>query len=218
MKRRIISILLSLGIIATILPAALADTVPIVIPDLIITNNDGIITAEYSGDKGGAGDLLILAEYGLSGALKSMQTTAAVKGSNLSIEKKNGRIYKAFAMNLNTMVPLCESAFYGEDAYTGSVEVPYIEGAVAEATTTAIREYNASSNTIKITSDTAYVNANLIIAQYTSGGALVNVSIDEIDIEAQKAYKKDYTANNSYVTKYMLWDGLTTLEPLAECE
>lgn len=97
------------------------------------------------------------------------------------------------------------------------------DGAVSEYSVPNIYEgtaitYNASSNTIKITSDTAYVNANLIIAQYTSGGALVNVSIDEIDIEAQKAYKKDYTANNSYVTKYMLWDGLTTLEPLAECE
>ncbi|MBQ6558458.1 MAG: hypothetical protein IJL81_03690, partial [Clostridia bacterium] len=40
-----------------------------------------------------------------------------------------------------TMVPLCESAFYGEDAYSGTVGVPYIEGAVTEATTTAVREY-----------------------------------------------------------------------------
>ena len=44
-------------------------------------------------------------------------------------------------MNLGTMVPLCDSAFYGEDAYEGSVEVPCIDDAVAEATTTAIREY-----------------------------------------------------------------------------
>ena len=141
MKRKITSILLCLSIIAAFIPAAMADTAPIVIPDLIITNNDGTITAEYSGESGGEGDLLILAEYGLSGALKSMQTTDAVKGATVTTTKQNGRIYKAFAMNLNTMVPLCESAFYGEDAYEGSVEVPYIEGAVAEATTTAIREY-----------------------------------------------------------------------------
>ncbi|MBQ6530539.1 MAG: hypothetical protein IJI39_06430, partial [Clostridia bacterium] len=109
MKKKIISILLSFSIIAAIMPAAWADNVPA----LTLTNNDGTITAVYSGANGGAGDQIILAEYGLSGALKTMQTTDAVKGARLTTAKQNGRIYKAFAMNLNTMVPLCESAFYG---------------------------------------------------------------------------------------------------------
>ena len=137
MKKKLMSILLCLSITAAIMPAAWADNVPA----LTLTNNDGTITAVYSGANGGAGDQIILAEYGLSGALKNMQTTDAVKGATLTTTKQNGRIYKAFAMNLGTMAPLCESAFYGEDAYTGTVGVPYIEGAVADATTTAVREY-----------------------------------------------------------------------------
>ncbi|MBR0469683.1 MAG: hypothetical protein IJJ55_00550, partial [Clostridia bacterium] len=137
MKRKITCILLSFSIIASIMPAAWADTVPA----LTLTNEDGTITAVYSGANGGTGDQIILAEYGLSGALKSMQTTDAVKGARLTTAKQNGRIYKAFAMNLGTMMPLCKSAFYGEDAYSGTAEMPYIEGAVADATSVAVREY-----------------------------------------------------------------------------
>ncbi|MBQ3462412.1 MAG: hypothetical protein IJH36_04750, partial [Clostridia bacterium] len=116
MKKKITSILLCLSIIITFVPMVLADTEP-----LTLTNESGTITAVYSGVNGGEGDLVILAEYGLSGALKTMQTTDAVKGARLTTAKQNGRIYKAFAMNLGTMAPLCESAFYGEDAYTGTV-------------------------------------------------------------------------------------------------
>ncbi|MBR0089904.1 MAG: hypothetical protein IJP94_08705, partial [Clostridia bacterium] len=129
MKKKITSILLCLSIIITFVPMVLADTEP-----LTLTNESGTITAVYSGANGGAGDQIILAEYGLSGALKNMQTTDAAKGATLSTTKQNGRIYKAFAMNPNTMIPLCESAFYGEDAYSGTAEMPYIEGAVAKAT------------------------------------------------------------------------------------
>ena len=79
MKKKITSILLCLSIIAAFIPAAMADNVPVTVPDLTLANDNGTITTEYSGENGGEGDLLILAEYGLSGALKSIQTTGAEK-------------------------------------------------------------------------------------------------------------------------------------------
>ena len=141
MRKRLTSLLLCLSIIISLTPIAFAGTSKSAAASITLTNENGIITAEFKGNNGKSGDMLILAEYGLSGALKNIQTADAVKGAKLTAQKQNGRIYKAFAMNTQTMKPLCENAIYGEDAYTGSVKVPYIEGAVAAATTTAVREY-----------------------------------------------------------------------------
>ena len=141
MRKRLTSLLLCLSIIISLTPIAFAGTSKSAAASITLTNENGIITAELKGNNGKSGDMLILAECGLSGALKNIQTADAVKGAKLTAQKQNGRIYKAFAMNTQTMKPLCENAIYGEDAYTGSVKVPYIDGAVAAATTTAVREY-----------------------------------------------------------------------------
>ena len=51
MKKKITCILLTFSIMAAIMPAAWADTVPA----LTLTNEDGTITAVYSGANGGTG-------------------------------------------------------------------------------------------------------------------------------------------------------------------
>lgn len=108
---------------------------------LTITKSGNTITAAYTGDAV-EGYALILASYNsYNGVLNSLETKPLSNGQSVSLPVENGRAYKAFAMNLGTMEPLCDCAFYGENSYSGTVEAPLVDGTEAKSFTAAIREY-----------------------------------------------------------------------------
>ena len=108
---------------------------------VVIAKSGSTITATYTGNTG-SNNVIILAAYNSqNGKLRSVSSKALSSGKTVSLNFENGRTYKAFVMNKASLKPLCENAFYGEDSYTGTVEVPMIDGAQAEAFSNAIREY-----------------------------------------------------------------------------
>ena len=249
MKKKIISILLSFSIIAAIMPAAWADTVPA----LTLTNEDGTITAVYSGANGGTGIRpafylnsavnfikgngsseepykLINDLYTISASAESYEhgsvsvsPQAAADGETVTISVLPDEDYELTGLTVmgdNTGLSIGTGIIKADDnIYTFTMPA---EAVTVTPTFTPVvfvgtnLIYDADNGTIKITSDKAYEDARLIIAEYTSDGVLVNVNTDEINIESGTPYKKSYKANDSYTAKIMLWDGLDTLEPLAD--
>ncbi|MBQ3426846.1 MAG: hypothetical protein IJH37_06845 [Clostridia bacterium] len=144
--KKILSLLLTMSILLYIIPQAIyaADAPGTVYSaaeaELAITRSDGTVTASYSGAGFGAGDMIILASYNAGGTVQDVKMQPLSQSKTVSLPNENGKYYKAFAFDPQTMTPLCDSVIDG-DVYSETVEVPLIDGAEAEAVTTAVRRY-----------------------------------------------------------------------------
>ena len=72
--------------------------------------------------------------------------------------------------------------------------------------------YDTENGEIRIKSDTSYDNARLIIAKYTNDRKLVDYNVESISLTAGETYLKNYSFDQRYTTKIMLW---AKMRPLA---
>lgn len=164
------------------------------------SSNSNAVIATFSGDFG-KDDVIILTSYtGLNDPIDTFQIKSLSKAKFLTTAFKSDHVYKAMAVNMKTMKPLCETVSYSEGTYRGSVEVPYVDGAVAEATTAAIREYTEAKlkvdELLALDLDAVEGNAEKL-AEYE---ALVEDAQAAYD-DAMKAAAVLYSVSDEYVTE-----------------
>ena len=107
-------------------------------PGITLTVDGGKLTAVYTGSE--SNPTLVSAGYDRSGQMQSVETKT---GKKAEFTRKNGLTYRVYALAPDTAKPLCEAGIEAETEgvlFSGRVEVPCIDGAVADAAATAVRQ------------------------------------------------------------------------------
>ena len=110
-------------------------------PELALYSQGTRLGVTYTGEEG-SDALVFVAEYNEQNAMTSVQSKTCRSGTpeRFTFEHPEGRHYKAFALDPDTRAPLCQAAEEVE-LFSGTVEVPFISGNTAEATSLAVRQY-----------------------------------------------------------------------------
>ncbi len=182
MRIRFWSAILALCLCCTFLPlpvAALDDTVGEEPAEPISMRvADGALRVSYNGAAPSAA--VLAAGYDRNGKLCSAQVRTMEKGSTQSFAYNSGYEYQAMALDLLTWAPVCKSCSELTVLDDVEIEVPMIEGAVADAVASAVSQCAAARLTLEqlLAADFAGVDTQ---EEYDALSAQINEAIAAYD-------------------------------------